>query len=109
MTTEDIQQTSAERLSFYLNLYEQIRRQVGNEQVAASILQEIGKDRRASIIHSSRQADTGLRSNENSSQPATPKQLKFLKQLGVQVSENLTKKEASDLIDRAQAGDKEAF
>lgn len=61
--------------------------------VAIAIMGELAKDRRMQEIREERK-----RNNEKS---ATQKQIAFLENLGVEVKEGLTKKEASKLIDEA--------
>lgn len=66
------------------------------EDVALSILQIICKDRRCAEMSKNKNADT----------PATKKQLDYLKDLGVQVDKNLTKQEASQMIEQKMNGKK---
>jgi hypothetical protein len=64
------------------------------EVVAMTILQEISKDRRMEEIKAER---------NNNNEPATSKQLGYLKKLGVEPEPGITKQEASKLIDEAVA------
>jgi len=66
-----------------------------NTQVSIAILQEIGKDNRVKA--------TG-KEHEKKEEPATEKQIKFLRDLGISFKEGITKKEASALIDREIKG-----
>ncbi len=85
-----------ERINYYVSLFEEIQQKISDPQVAVAILQQIGKDNRMQAIQSEM-------ANENSkSQPATAKQLGFLKDLGVEVKPGLSSKEASALIKEAQ-------
>ncbi|OHB49702.1 MAG: hypothetical protein A2Y10_05970 [Planctomycetes bacterium GWF2_41_51] len=59
---------------------------------AIVILQEMRKDARAAAIQKGYKTDM----------PATPKQLSYLKGLGIEISEGLTKKQASKLIEDAE-------
>jgi|GEM_PF-1899619 len=63
-------------------------------QVAVALLQEAGKDRRT---------PAGLSGNGN--QPATDKQKAYLKSLGIEYKDDVTKAEASELIDKGRNTD----
>lgn len=78
----------------YINVFNQIKSKVNNELVASVILAEIGKDRRCEKIKEAREQPL--------SQLASFKQIAFLKSLGVNVPDKLTKKEASVLIEQAR-------
>jgi len=83
-------EATAER---YAALYDKIMAKVRDERVARTILSETAKDQRMQVIRDEREAQNG--------QPATTRQLEYLKTLGVKVKPGLTKKEASGLIDEA--------
>ena len=75
-------------------------------QVAQVILQESGKDRRAELINVTKSSNNGYYSsnlnNANSvDQPATEKQKKALSNFKIPYSEDITKIEASVLLDEA--------
>jgi len=89
MEKEEIQK----RLNLYLEALEEARKRVGDEQVAIAIIHEVAKDVRMERMRMEREASNG--------QPATPKQLEYLKSLGVSAPEGVTKKEASRMIDEA--------
>ena len=74
----------------YLELLGEIKGKVGDEATAARILTEVANDRRMEEIREERQ---------NHAQPATTRQLQFLKRLGVEVEADVSKTEASRLID----------
>jgi len=80
-----------EKVEGYLWLLEQIKQSVEESSVAIALLSEIRKDQRMEEIKEEREA----RNNE----PATPKQRKFMDDLGIKYPKNVTKKEASALID----------
>ena len=82
-----------ESISQYVELYDAIQEKTGNDAVTAVILQEIGKDTRMSKI-----AGTG----SNGNGPATEKQKDYLKDLGVEFADSITKKEASDMIEQSK-------
>jgi len=75
----------------YVELYDAIQEKTGNDIIAAAILQEIGKDKRSSKI-----AET------SSNDPATEKQKDYLKDLGVEFADSITKKEASEMIEQSK-------
>lgn len=74
------------RLAEYLELLEKVKQEVGNEDTAARIVSEVAKDRRVKEM------------NSNGS-PATEKQKQFMDKLGIDYDEDVSKKEASQLID----------
>ena len=82
-----------EKLDTYINLYNEIKEKVQDEQLAATILKEIAKDRRMMEI--------AAKNNGSANEPATPKQIGYLKKLGVKIEPGLTKQKASELIDNA--------
>ena len=85
-----------EKINYYVSLLEQIKQQVSDSETAIAILQQIGKDSRMEKIQSKQ-------ASENSKdEPATSKQLGFLKDLGVEIKPGLSKQEASDLISGAK-------
>ena len=81
-----------ESISHYVELFDMIQEKTGNDDFAVVILQEIGKDARASKI-----AGT----SGNGDGPATDKQKDYLKDLGIEFEDSITKKEASDMIDQS--------
>ncbi len=72
-------------------------------QISTIILQESGKDRRAEICNS---RNNGFNRNYNNGndKPITEKQTKFLQDLGIEVTPNMTSREASALIDQSRNG-----
>lgn len=96
----------------YVAEFEQIKHRVGDDQVAAVILEQIAKDARTERIAATRSrngAGNGWnhpkRNDDNNANgngaPATEKQREYLQDLGVNVPKRLTKDEASALIDEA--------
>ena len=79
------------KLDKYLDLFEELKQKTGDEKTALSLLQEVSKDRRMEEIREERE-------NKNS-EPATTRQLMFMKKLGIEVPPGVTKKEASISID----------
>ena len=86
------------KIDYYVSLLEQIEQKVSDPQKAIAVLQQIGKDSRMEKIQSERAQDN------STDELATPKQLEFLKDLGVDVKPGLAKQEASDLIAEAKEG-----
>ncbi|MFA5033807.1 MAG: hypothetical protein WC614_12420 [bacterium] len=83
----------------YIELFESIQQKLpeakDKETIALAIMQELAKDRRMEEI----KANGG-----NGDKPATPKQIAYMKKLGITPDEGMTKQEASKLIDEAVAG-----
>jgi hypothetical protein len=85
--------TIEERTSAYLNVFEAIHKRVGDERLAAMLLQEIAKD-----LRMDRMEKNG--NGNGKDKPATEKQIAYLKSLGVEAKPGLTKREASLRIDQ---------
>lgn len=66
-----------------------------------AILQEIGKDSRCGLLIDSRTAEKNV---NNDNQPATQKQIDYLKTLGVKTTQDMSKKKASEMIDEVTRG-----
>jgi hypothetical protein len=81
------------KVETYLAILQEIRKKTGDDKLAQMILAEIAKDRRMEEMREERELRNG--------EPATSKQLEYLKKLGVQTTPGLTKKQASTLIDNA--------
>jgi hypothetical protein len=79
----------------YIELIETIKEQTGDNAVAVAVFHEVLKDSRSE--NSSPQKKV-----YNSDSPATDKQIDYLKKLGVHIPEQVTRQQASDLIDQAQ-------
>lgn len=80
-----------ERLNAYLELLDDIKEKTDNEDTAVALLHEICKDRRMSQI---KQEKAG-----GNDELATEKQKKFMEQLSIKYPRDISKKEASVLID----------
>jgi len=87
------------KVDHYLELLNALKEKVSDEGNAVRILAEISKDQRMDQMREERESMNG--------EPATTKQLQYLKTLGVQVAPGLTKKQASRLIDGAATGREE--
>ncbi len=84
----------------YIELYGQVKANVGSDEIAAVILDQVGKDGRVERMN----GNSGFHfESSGSSDQITPKQYGMLKHLGVEIPENCTKQQASDLIDTAKA------
>ena len=70
---------------------QELKASTSDEGTAIQLLQEIGKDRRVSQ----------MTARSQTSQEATPKQLAFLEKLNVKYGAEISKSEASQLIDQA--------
>ena len=94
--------TTQARLADYLEVYEQVNRVVKHAEVTAAIIEQVGKDARCQSLMNGRSNGNGL-ANGNGDQPASEKQIGFLKRLKVEVPAGVSKREASRLIDEAQS------
>ncbi len=95
-----------DRAQEYLDLFGELRASTGDEQAALAILQELGKDGRVERMRGvpARQSvQTGVGFGSETDQSATAKQLSFLRRLGVKFEADISKHEASRLIDEAQS------
>ena len=80
-----------ERLNAYIELLDEIKEKTDNEETAVALLHEICKDRRMTMI---KQEKSG-----GDDAVATEKQKKFMEQLGIKFPKDISKKEASVLIE----------
>lgn len=87
------------KLDGYLQLLDGIRARVDDERTALALLQEISKDRRMEKIKEEQ-------NSRNGNEPATGKQKNFMSRLGIEFADDITKRQASFLIDTelAKAG-----
>ena len=88
---EKMNSDTQQRLDGYLSLFNTISEKTDSDAVAIAVLQEMSKDRRSTEIQEEREA--------KNNKPATEKQKQFMKKLNIPVPANLTKREASMLID----------
>ena len=75
----------------YVELFDAIQEKAPSEEATIAILQEIGKDKRSKIIAEAKDDES-----------ATEKQKNYLKDLGVEFDDSITKKEASDMIEQSK-------
>ena len=79
----------------YIELIETIKEQTGDDTIAVAIFHEVVKEMRT-------ENKSFPKKVYNSDSPATDKQIEYLKKLGVHIPEQVTRQQASDLIDQAQ-------
>ena len=94
-----------DRLSHYLSLYREVHAKVGDDQIAIALVHELAKDARMAQIQAERRNasfESDARREARMQEPATTRQLALLRALNVTVERNLTKLEASKLIDEAK-------
>ena len=92
------------RIEQYLQVYERAYTVVKSDGVIAAIIEQVGKDTRCAQLMNGRASGNGYgHSNGSGNEPATEKQIGFLKKLKVEAPAGCTKREASRLIDEAQA------
>jgi hypothetical protein len=82
------------KIEEYANLLAKIKSKIQDSNEAVAIMEQIGKDRRTELIQSSQ--------NSVAVSPATEKQRNYLKSLGIEFDESISKKEASDLIQQSK-------
>jgi len=90
-----MEQNTAKEAEGYLELLEGIKQRVEDEGTAVRILSEVAKDRRMEIIRQERHRNGG-----SSEVAATDAQKRYMKKLGIEVEEGLTKAGASELLDQ---------
>ncbi len=98
-------ETATERVDFYKQLVDQLTGTMPDAAVVASVVEQVGKDlRMGEILRREGNAFNGSNGwNGSDEQPATAKQIGFLRRLGVKdIPAGLSKREASRLIDEAQ-------
>ena len=83
------------RVGAYNELFDEIRNNVGDDSLALAILHNVAKDLRMEQIRSERSTSQDTQ--------ATPRQKGFLRRLGVEFDEKLSKNAASELIDQHAA------
>lgn len=90
-----------QKLNSYLALLEEIKEKTGDEETARVLLGEVAQDLRMEQIHEER--------SFNGNVPATDNQIGYLRRLGAEIPEGLTKKQASKLIEATLAGKKQGI
>jgi hypothetical protein len=94
------------KISEYLDLVKQIKRQVSEPELVAALVTEVSKDRRVEQMRAERKGLVEV-SHDNGDNGhailATEKQRAFLKDLGIEVPRNLSKAKASELLEEALA------
>ncbi len=98
-------ETATERVDFYKQLVDQLVGFVPDTAVVATVVEQVGKDlRMGQILRRENNTFNGSNGwNSSDEQPATAKQIGFLRRLGVKnIPAGLSKRDASTLIDQAQ-------
>ena len=96
--------TTEHRIDDYLEVCERVKPVVKDAAIVAAVIEQIGKDSRCEMMMNGRSNGNGYSNdNGNGEQGATEKQMGFLKKLGVTVPAGCSKRDASRLIDEAQA------
>ena len=102
-----MEQEMQSRFALYIEAFNEARELAYDGQVAAGIVEQLRKDNRAAQIHAERHrtavAQNAYSLDADGERLATPKQLGYLKRLGVKVKGSLTREAASALIDDALA------
>jgi len=88
---ERMEEDINEKLDAYLELLAEVKEKTDDEITARVLFQELSKDLRMERIKKERQTHNSSR--------ATDKQRQFMKKLNIEFPENITKQEASMLID----------
>ncbi len=90
------------RVEEYLEVYERVNTVVKHAEVVAAIIEQVGKDTRCGWLMNGRSNGNG-HANGNGDEPATERQIGFMKQLNIDIPAGCTKREASKLIDESKA------
>ena len=85
-----------------VELFKAIEQKVESEEVAVALVQELGKNYRVQQMQRVRDESVPAKSSAGD-QPASTKQIKYLKFLGVEIPSDLNRKDASQLIDEKVA------
>ncbi|MCZ6653635.1 MAG: hypothetical protein O7D91_11490 [Planctomycetota bacterium] len=96
---------ATERVDFYKQLVDQLVGFVPDTAVVATVVEQVGKDlRMGQILRREGNGSNGSNGwNGSDEQPATAKQIGFLRRLGMKdIPAGLSKREASRAIDEAQ-------
>jgi hypothetical protein len=84
-------ENTKEKLDTYVEVFSELKEKTGSERIALALLEEVAKERRTGQMHGQKEPTNG--------DPATERQKKFMKNLGINFPKDVTKKEASALID----------
>ena len=94
-----------QRMGHYLALYGELQRSGVDVSVATTIMNQVGKDTRMAQIRAWN--GNNVPTESNSFEPASSKQIGYLKNLNVPVpAKRLSKQQASELIDTATGNGK---
>ena len=78
------------KIDYYVELYDAIMAKTGNDEITVVIFQEVIKDMRMKYI-----------AKTNGNGLATDKQKECLRKMGQEFPESITRKEASDMIQKS--------
>ncbi len=90
-----------ERIGHYVQLLNEIAKQVGDLNVAARILQEVAKDVRVAQMREDRKVNGFVTADvvDHGSERASERQLAYIRDLGGRARKNMTREQASKKID----------
>ena len=93
------------QIDVYLEAFERIKNATGSDEVAAALVDQIGRDARVRAMRGS-ESDFAPRAKSviHGDEPASAAQLSYLKRLGVKAPVGISKAEASAMLDQALAG-----
>jgi len=87
-----------EYLWLFKGIYKRIDDALDKERLAIAIMQEMAKDSRMAVIKQEKEKAR----MEKAKEPATVRQINYLRILGVTVSQGITKQKAAELIEMAK-------
>ncbi len=96
MEQQDIQT----KIDLYTQVFNDAKERVGDE-AALAIVDQIGKHLRVAEIRSGKGFAAMAAFQNGDDQPATQKQIVFMEQLGLEIPEGISKREASVKLDEA--------
>ena len=94
------QQEIQTKIDLYTQVFNDAKERVGDE-AALAIIDQIGKHLRVAEIRTGNGLAATAVSHSGDDQPATSKQIAFMEQLGLDVPEGISKREASAMLDEA--------
>ena len=100
MDTEEV----VGRIGQYAEIFQRATKLLNDKDAALVIVQEMGKHLRIAQMVAARENSHAARMDgANGDRPATRRQLEYLRDLGLKVSTELTRTEASAMLDEALA------
>lgn len=102
------EQETQDRIDFYVEVFDELKRKVGSDEIAALLVEQVAKDARVKAMRreSAPSFASDAKSVVHSDEPASQAQILYLGRLGVKLPVNvpITKASASAMIDQALAG-----